>query len=289
MSRKTITIVTSPSTPTKPLPALGASCTSPTTKQAPVYRIEERRRTVYVSSDVDPTQWDTHSLNTIFTLAEISESDQDPEPIRRTKSHVDNQGALSPSYHDNASRRSGYRARLPGIKSAPLYLSTNIALQGSSSKPSSPRTRILFYHKGDPYYGFTNFSPHPVIYKGKKYPTSEHLFQSFKFQAHRPNLAEHIRTCSERPSVAFSEARRFQPEVRSDWKKVNIEMMDEALFHKFTQHSDLQAELLGTGDAELIEDSDKDAFWGVGPDGQGRNELGKCLERLRVTLLGNGR
>jgi predicted NAD-dependent protein-ADP-ribosyltransferase YbiA (DUF1768 family) len=81
--------------------------------------------------------------------------------------------------------------------------------------------------------------------------------------------------------------------------------MDEALFHKFTQHSDLQAELLGTGDAELIEvdpicvftfnllmavqDSDKDAFWGVGPDGQGRNELGKCLERLRATLLGNAR
>ena len=29
--------------------------------------------------------------------------------------------------------------------------------------------------------------------------------------------------------------------------------MDEALFHKFTQHSDLLAELLGTGDAELIE------------------------------------
>ena len=29
--------------------------------------------------------------------------------------------------------------------------------------------------------------------------------------------------------------------------------MDEALYHKFTQHSDLQAELLGTGDAELIE------------------------------------
>lgn len=29
--------------------------------------------------------------------------------------------------------------------------------------------------------------------------------------------------------------------------------MDEALFHKFTQHADLQAELLGTGDAELIE------------------------------------
>ena len=189
-SRKTITILTSPSTSSKSLPALGASCKSPTTKQAPVYRIEERSRTIYVSSDVDPTQWDTHSLNTIFTLAEVPESDQDSssEPIRRTKSHVDNQYLLSPSSldhnidrnHESASRRSVYRGRLPGIKSAPQHLSTNIAQQGSNSKPSSPRTRILFYHKTDPYYGFTNFSPHPVIYKGKKYPTSEHLFQSFK-------------------------------------------------------------------------------------------------------------
>jgi len=29
--------------------------------------------------------------------------------------------------------------------------------------------------------------------------------------------------------------------------------MDETLFYKFTQHADLRAELLGTGDAELIE------------------------------------
>ena len=29
--------------------------------------------------------------------------------------------------------------------------------------------------------------------------------------------------------------------------------MDETLFHKFTQHRNLQNELLGTGDAELIE------------------------------------
>ena len=185
-SRKTITIVTSPSTSSKPLPALGASCTSPTTKRAPLYRIEERSRTIYVSSEVDPTQWDTHSLNTMFTLAEVPESDQDEQPIRRTKSHVDSQGLLSPGSsdvernHENVSRRSVFRGRLPGIKSAPLHLSTNIAQQGSSSKPPSARARILFYHKSDPYYGFTNFSPHPVIYKGKKYPTSEHLFQSFK-------------------------------------------------------------------------------------------------------------
>ena len=72
------------------------------------------------------------------------------------------------------------------------------------------------------------------------------------------------------------------------------------LLCKFSQHRNLLIELLETGDAELIEvnifvpienwylkvikDSDRDAFWGVGPDGKGRNELGKCLERLRAEL-----
>lgn len=45
---------------------------------------------------------------------------------------------------------------------------------------SSSRPRLLFYDKDKPYYEFTNFSPHPVYYNGQRYPTSEHLFQSFK-------------------------------------------------------------------------------------------------------------
>ncbi|KAK0205005.1 hypothetical protein DFS33DRAFT_1324655 [Desarmillaria ectypa] len=149
---------------------------------------------------------------------------------------------------------------------------------------TSPTTnRILFYDKDKPFYFFTNFSAHSVVYNGERYPTSEHLFQSFKFE-HRPNLAKHIRTCSERPSVAFSEARRFQPEVRPDWKAVNINKMEVALYLKFTQHSDLKREILATGDAELVEDSPKDAFWGVGLDGRGRNELGKALMRIRERI-----
>ena len=43
--------------------------------------------------------------------------------------------------------------------------------------------RILFYHKHDPHYGFTNFSDHPVTYQGKVYPTSEHLFQALKVRS----------------------------------------------------------------------------------------------------------
>ncbi|KAL1754417.1 hypothetical protein FB107DRAFT_215695 [Schizophyllum commune] len=144
--------------------------------------------------------------------------------------------------------------------------------------------RILFYHKHDAHYGFTNFSDHPVTYQGKVYPTSEHLFQALKFLPHKSQVAEHIRTSSPSPRAAFTEAHRFQKEVRKDWSKVNVQMMEIALEHKFTQHPALREELLATGDAELVEDSAQDAFWGVGPNGKGRNELGKALMRLRTKL-----
>jgi len=142
---------------------------------------------------------------------------------------------------------------------------------------------IYFCEKSKPYYGFTNFSDHAVIYEGKRYPTSEHLYQSMKF-AHKPRIAEHIRTCSTLPRVAFNEAHKFQSEVRPDWIQVNIQVMDFVLWHKFTQHHDLKRQLLSTGNANLIEDSKVDSFWGIGANGSGRNELGKALERLRDHL-----
>lgn len=196
LSRKTITIVTSPSSSTKSLPALG-SCSSPTTKQPVQYRIEERRRTVYVTSDVSPSQWDPQSLNNIFTLAEEPENGQsetnEQPPVRRTRSLVetqvliveDNTNIPPPDARDSsATRSSPHRSsRRPGSKSAMTLRVPESAPPDSprrSPRSSPTRSRILFYHKHDPHYGFTNFSAHPVIYKGKKYPTSEHLFQSFK-------------------------------------------------------------------------------------------------------------
>lgn len=303
-TRKTITIVTSPANATPSLSVPGLPSPTVSKKGGPVqYRIEERTRTVYITSDEDPTKWDQHSITNILSVTEISDSDQSDLPhsrrsIRRSKSQpLEPQDQLDASSDPKSSASSpDFSLRTPN-KSQHRTTKTGTGLQIPSShmpQPISPipisaqrsneRQRILFYHKEDPYYGFTNFSSHPVVYKGKRYPTSEHLFQSFKFHDHRPGLAEHIRTCSERPSVAFSEARRFQPEVRPDWLNINVQKMEDVLWHKFTQHADLKAELLSTGNADLIEASDKDGFWGWGPDRRGRNELGKALERLRARL-----
>ncbi|KAF5367741.1 hypothetical protein D9758_009881 [Tetrapyrgos nigripes] len=266
------------------------------------YRVEleeRRKHTIYVTSDIHPSQWGSQNFDRLLRLVDNQNDNRNgtgslpgnhisPSGVPRSKSaqeiHTSPIRPLSSRYQANRHTMKPSDT----LKVTQFYTAPNSP--ASNSHQGSPiRPKVYFYHKQDPHYGFTNFSSHSVMYKGKRYPTSEHLFQSFKAN-HRPGLAEHIRTCSERPSVAFSEARRFQPEVRPDWKSVNIEKMDVTLRHKFNQHSDLKQELLDTGDAELIEilnlvkDSDKDAFWGVGADRQGRNELGKALERLRAEL-----
>ncbi|KAI0254487.1 DUF1768-domain-containing protein, partial [Lactifluus subvellereus] len=142
---------------------------------------------------------------------------------------------------------------------------------------------ICFYHRRKPFFEFTNFSLHSVEYEGKIYPTAEHLFQALKFMTTDPALAEHIRT-QPTARAARTEAGSRRAYQRQDWFDVNVEAMDAVLYAKFTQHGDLREKLLGTGMRELIEDSPDDSFWGIGRDGQGRNELGKALMRLRGRL-----
>lgn len=192
-SRKTVTVATTPQPGSKPLPNPYNAVTSPT-KSTSVYRIEERSRTIYVAGDVDPSHWDTNSLNAIFSLAEVPEEDgdsTDDQPMRRTHSYQDTQLIITPEVPDRVDESSVnvpssniFRSRRLGVRSANAALPSSspkvLKMSPHSPRQSLPRKRILFYHKHDPYYGFTNFSPHPVIYNGKKYPTSEHLFQSFK-------------------------------------------------------------------------------------------------------------
>lgn len=161
---------------------------------------------------------------------------------------------------------------------------TNTAM----SQPATKRTRkvpqILFSEDHGIYSEFATSSPHPILYDGALYPTAEHLFQALKFVDGRPDIAEYIRTSSPRPSQAHSLGKAYQAFVREDWHIVQIAKMNEIITLKFSQHPELVKLLLGTGDAELVENSN-DAFWGIGPDKKGRNEYGKALMRLRSKLV----
>lgn len=51
----------------------------------------------------------------------------------------------------------------------------------SRSRSLSRERRTIYFHdRHEVYFGFTNFSLHSLYYEGKKYHTSEHLYQSFK-------------------------------------------------------------------------------------------------------------
>ena len=60
--------------------------------------------------------------------------------------------------------------------------------------------------------------------------------------------------------------------------------MYDAVLHKFRTHLDIQQILLDTIDAEIIEDSPTDYFWGCGIDRTGTNQLGRILMQVRANL-----
>jgi ribA/ribD-fused uncharacterized protein len=117
--------------------------------------------------------------------------------------------------------------------------------------------------------------------KGRVWPTSEHYFQAQKFAG--TDQEEAIRL-AESPMAAAVMGRSREQMLRLGWESVKDDIMREALRAKFTQHPKLQALLLATGDAELVEHTTNDRYWADGGDGGGRNRLGQLLMELRNQL-----
>jgi ribA/ribD-fused uncharacterized protein len=140
---------------------------------------------------------------------------------------------------------------------------------------------ILFYRVNEAYGEFSNFSPHPLIVNGKTWPTSEHYFQAQKFAG---TEHEEVVRRAKSPMIAARLGRSRERPLRPDWEEVKDDIMREALRAEFTQHEQLRSWLLGTGDAELVEHTRNDAYWGDGGDGTGKNMLGKLLMELRAKL-----
>lgn len=141
--------------------------------------------------------------------------------------------------------------------------------------------RILFYRVEDAYGRFSNFSEHPIELDGRTWPTTEHYFQAQKY-AGLPK-EEAIRLAPS-PGEAAKLGRQKDGKLRADWEQVKDAVMERCVLAKFTQHPDLGAELLATGDAELVEHTRNDRYWADGGDGTGKNRLGFVLERVRRQL-----
>ncbi len=142
---------------------------------------------------------------------------------------------------------------------------------------------INFYIAGAEFGCFSNFAAYPITLGGKTWPTSEHYFQAQKFEDEE--LREAVRE-AKRPMLAARMGRDRKNKLRPDWESVKVSVMTDAVRAKFTQHDELRAILLRTGDAVLVEHTEKDNYWGDGGDGSGQNMLGQILMRVRSEMLG---
>jgi ribA/ribD-fused uncharacterized protein len=143
-------------------------------------------------------------------------------------------------------------------------------------------TEVRFYRATGQYGFLSNLYPATVSFDEREFPTSEHAYQYGKFR--NPIERDWAMTAPNPCLVAIVAHNLFAWQITEGWTAIKVERMRQVLYAKFTQHADLQAQLLATFPAVIIESSGEDAFWGIGKKGNGKNMLGHLLMELRLQL-----
>jgi hypothetical protein len=136
-------------------------------------------------------------------------------------------------------------------------------------------TEIIDRFEGK-YRFLSNFYPCKIIYQGIEYPSVEHAYQASKTLdiSSRQKIAE-----KKTPTEAKRMGRKVK--LRNDWEQIKLDLMEELIKQKFSNHQDLRDKLLRTNQSELIEGNTwGDNFWGI-YKGRGENHLGKILMKVR--------
>ncbi|KAG5636961.1 hypothetical protein H0H81_006265 [Sphagnurus paluster] len=147
----------------------------------------------------------------------------------------------------------------------------------------SPLRPIYINQDSEEFSSFLIHSPHPVWYEEREYPTAAHLLEALKFLPAYPDIAEQIRAAHETDELYRVSAMYVQYEDPNYAADI-VAITTKVLSLKFRQHADLRFRLLNTNPARLLYFDPSDSFWGIGPLGNGRNELGAILERVRAEI-----
>lgn len=140
---------------------------------------------------------------------------------------------------------------------------------------------IKFYKTNDTYGFLNNFKKARMFIYDRWWNNVEAPYQARKtFNQQEQNQIWSCKTPREARDLGQ------QVTMRPDWNEMKDMAMYECCLAKFLQHADLRAQLMATGDEEIVEDSPIDWYWGCGKDGTGRNQLGKTLMRIRTELKG---
>lgn len=158
--------------------------------------------------------------------------------------------------------------------------------KGSGATREEPGKDIRFYRANEKPYGpFSNLHRRPILFDGHQFPTAEHAYQAGK--PRKESVRKWLMSAPAPSLVAMAAHGLYTWDIRSDWNKIKFDRMRAVLRAKFTQHDDLRALLLSTGNARLVEwttvDNPVNRAWGE-VNGNGQNMLGILLMELRAEL-----
>lgn len=153
--------------------------------------------------------------------------------------------------------------------------------QYRDDKLSTDGVAAGFYERE--FFPFSNFSSFQVMWRGVLWPTSEHAYQAARYLDVKPEYYDTIQSMRSAQD-AYSFMRNNRKEERPDWFDEKRAVMKDIVRCKLQQHTYIQKKLRETGDADIVEDSPVDSYWGWGENHQGRNELGKIWMELRQEL-----
>lgn len=132
--------------------------------------------------------------------------------------------------------------------------------------------------KGNNFF-LSNFYPCKVVYESVAYSSAEHAFQAAK--SLNPEIRRNFTLINE-----CAEAKRYgrMIKLRSDWETVKYQVMYDIVKDKFTRNAYLREKLIATDDMYIEEGNHHgDKCWGT-VNGEGDNNLGKILMRIREEL-----
>lgn len=145
---------------------------------------------------------------------------------------------------------------------------------------------ICFYRSNErPYGAFSNLYRREFEFEGERYPTAEHAYQAGK--ARKPEVKAWLLSAPSPALLAMAAHGLYYWDITPGWSTMKFDRMKRILRAKFSQHEDLKALLLSTGDARLVEtatvDSPVNRLWGE-VNGVGQNKLGQLLMEVRTEL-----
>ena len=168
---------------------------------------------------------------------------------------------------------------------------TNNDNDNDNKKKTETKNTITYFNQSKNYKWLTNFNvANPFEYKGRTYATMEHAYQAQQvdYDDFKDLFTQGSDTyIGDVPNAAKkagnkTNIKKMKKTIVADWNESKVNILESIMEAYFDANPELKTKLIQTGDNELVfKGLSVDAFWGLDKTGEGENNHGILLMKLR--------